>query len=60
MGTLSFGCSPLIYRNLVCEFFRKNIILASIPTNIYRPYMCDPLGLYVSLVNNFIEQIKHY
>ena len=25
--------------------------------NIHRPYVCDPLGSYIALVNNFIYQI---
>ena len=32
----------------------------SISTNINRPYVCDPLGLYLSLVNNSIDQITLY
>ena len=32
----------------------------SISTNIYRPYVCDPVGSYISLVNNSIDQITHY
>ena len=30
----------------------------SIFINIYRPYMCDPLGQYILLVNNSIDQIN--
>ena len=29
----------------------------SISTNILKPYVCDPLSLYISLVNNSIDQI---
>ena len=32
----------------------------SISTNMYRPYVCDPLGLYISLVNNSIGVIILY
>ena len=32
----------------------------SISTNIHRPYVCDPLGPYISLVNNSIDQITPY
>ena len=32
----------------------------SISTNIYRPYVCDPLGQYISLVKNYINQITPY
>ena len=32
----------------------------SISTHIYRPYVCDPLGPYISLVNISIDQIKPY
>ena len=31
-----------------------------ISTNIHRPYVCDPLGLYISLVNNSMDQITPY
>ena len=32
----------------------------SISTKIYRPYVCDPLGSYISLVNNSIDLIMPY
>ena len=32
----------------------------SISTNIHKPYVCDPLGPYVSIVNNSINQITPY
>ena len=32
----------------------------SISTNIHRPYVCDPLGPYISLINNSIDQITSY
>ena len=32
----------------------------SISANIYRPYVCDPLGPYISLANNYIDQITPY
>ena len=32
----------------------------SISTNIYKPYVCDPLGPYISLVNNYIDQVTPY
>ena len=41
-------------------FFIKTLIILSISTNIHRPYMCDPLGPYISLVNNSIDQITPY
>ena len=31
----------------------------SISTNIYRPFVCDPLHLYISLVNNSVDPITH-
>ena len=31
-----------------------------ISTNIIRPYMCDPLGLYILLVNKSIDLITSY
>ena len=36
-------------------FFIKTLIIISISTNIHRPYVCDRLGLYISLVNNSID-----
>ena len=41
-------------------FFIKTLIIMSISTNIYKPYVCDPLGPYISLVNNSIDQITPY
>ena len=60
MGTLSRGRSPTIYRYLVYNFFMKTLIIISISTNIHRPYICDPIGPYISLVNNSIDQITPY
>ena len=60
MSTLSFGRSPPNYRHLVCGFFIKTLVIMSISTNIYRPNVCDPLGPYISLVNNSIDQITPY
>ena len=53
MSSLSDG-------NLVCQFFIKTLTIVSISTNIHRPYVCDPLGLYILLVNNYIEPITPY
>ena len=41
-------------------FFIKTLIIMSISTNIHRHYVCDPLGPYISLVNNSIDQITPY
>ena len=41
-------------------FFIKTLIIMPISTNIHRPYACDPLGLYMSLVNNSIDEITPY
>ena len=60
MGTLSFGHSPHTYRYLVCKFFIKALIIKSISSDIHRPYACDPLGPYISLVNNSIDPITPY
>ena len=60
METLNCGCSPPINRCLVCDFFIKTLIIISIPTNIYRPYVCDPIDPYISLVNNSIGLITPY
>ena len=57
MDTLSCGRSPSIYRHLVYIFFIKTLIIIFISTNIHRPYVCDPLGPYISLVNNSIDPI---
>ena len=57
MGILSCGNSPTIYKYLVCRFFIKTLIFMSISTNIHRPYVCDPLGPYISLVNMSIDRI---
>ena len=60
MGSLSCGRSPPIYRHVVCGFFIKTLIIMSISPNIHRPYVCDSLGPYISLVNNSIGLITHY
>ena len=60
MGTLSCGRSLLIYKYLVYGFFIKTLIIMYVSTNIHRPYVCDPLGPYISLVNNSIDQITPY
>ena len=60
MGTLSYGRSLSIYKNLVCGHFIQTIIIMSISTNIHRTYVCDPLGPYISLVNNSIDPITPY
>ena len=41
-------------------FFIKTFIIMSISTNIHKPYVCDPLGPYISLVNYSIDQITPY
>ena len=61
MGTMICDRSPPIYWHLVCRFFIKALIIISIPTNIHRPYMCDPLGsyqitLYWSTLMNYLDQ----
>ena len=58
MGTLSCGHSPPIYKYFVCIFFIRTLIIMSISSNIVRPYLCDPLGSYISLVNNYINPHK--
>ena len=52
VGTLSCDRSPPIYRHSI--FLIKTVIIIFISTNIYRPYVCDPQGPYILLVNNFI------
>ena len=39
------------------KFFTKTLIIISISTDIYWPYVCDPLGPYISLVNDSINPI---
>ena len=41
-------------------FFIKTLIIMYISTNIHKPYVCDPLGPYISLVNNSMDQITLY
>ena len=60
MRTLSCGHSPPIYRYLICEFFIKTLIIMYKSTRIRRPYACNALGLYISLVNNSKDQIASY
>ena len=60
IGTFSCGRSPPICRHLEWCLFIKTLIIISISTNIHRPYVCDPLGPYISLVNNSIDQITPY
>ena len=60
MGTLICGRSPPIHRYLVHGFFIKTLIIISISTNIYRPYVYNPLGSSISLVNNSIGHITPY
>ena len=60
MGTLSYGHFAPIYRHWVCKFFTKTFIIMFISTKIYGPYIYDPLGPYILLVNNFIDPIMPY
>ena len=55
MGTLSSIVLPLFYKHLVCDFFIKILVFISISKDIHRPYIYDPLGSYISLVNNSID-----
>ena len=60
MGTLSCGRYLPIYKHLVCRLFIKIHIIMSIFANVYRPYVCDPLGSNISLVNNSIDSLTSY
>ena len=60
MDTFSCDCSSFIYGHLICDFLIKTLIIMSIFTNIHRPYMSDPLGPYILLVNNSIGPITPY
>ena len=57
MGILSCGFSPPICRHFVCGLFIKILIIMSISISVYRPYLCDLIGPYISLVNNSIDPI---
>ena len=59
-STSSCGCSSLISIHLVCEFFIKILIIIIVLANIHRPYVCDHLVPYISLVNNSIDSITPY
>ena len=50
----------MMHIKVLAIYFIKTLIIMSISTNIHRPYVCDPLGLYISLVNNYIDQITLY
>ena len=60
MGTLNHGHFPFNYTHLEGEFFIKTLIIMSISIDIYWPHVCDPLGPYIKLVNNFIDPITPY
>ena len=60
MGTLSCGRSPPIYRDIVYVILIKILIIISLSNNIYKPYMYEHLGSYISLVNNSIDPIQLY
>ena len=60
MATLSCGCSLTIDRHLVCGFFIKTLIIIFISTNISKSYACEPLGPYMSSVDNSIDPITSY
>ena len=56
MRTLSCDHSPLIYIYQACELFTKSSKLCLyVPISI--GLMCDPICLYISLVNNSIDPI---
>ena len=55
MGTLGYGCSPPIYKHYEYKIFTKTLLIISISTKIYIPYLCNLLGLYILLVNNLIN-----
>ena len=40
--------------------FYKNLYNNIYIHNIYRPYVCDPPGMYILLVNNSIDPITPY
>ena len=57
INTLRCGYFSFIYRHWVSEFLIKALTIMSISTNIYRPYVYDPLSLPISVVNYSINLI---
>ena len=51
---------PLFKNIWYVNIFIKTLKIISISTNIYRPYVCDPLGPYISRVYYCIEKIIPY
>ena len=39
------------------KFSQKTLSIMSIFTDVHWPYVCDPLGLYIFLVNDSIDPI---
>ena len=54
---LCYGCSLPSDGLWECEIVTKTLLLISISTNTHCPYVCDVLGSYISLVNDFIDLI---
>ena len=48
------------FRHFIFEIFIKTLIIMHISINIHIPYVCDPLGSYISLINNYINTITSY
>ena len=46
-----------LFSDILYVDLKKTLIIISLTTNIHIPYGCDPLDLYILLVNNFIDPI---
>ena len=58
MGTFSCCYCLPIFRHRVFKFFTKPLSVLSISTKyVQRPFVCDPLGPNIFLVNNSIDPI---
>ena len=58
MGILSCSHFPLFLDIRYVNFSKKILKIMSLSTNIHCDYMCDPLGPYISLVNNFLVNLS--
>ena len=47
----------LIYKYQVYKIITKTLIFIFVSINIYIPYIFDPLGPHISLVNNSVDLI---
>ena len=57
MGTSIMVVLPLFIDFGNVKFFTKTLTIMSISTDVYSPYVCDPLGPYITQVNDSINPI---